>query len=532
VARVVERMLAKQRERRFAAMSEVGAALAAARRGAPPAPSPAPSGPGAVAAVRFTNVTGGAEDDWLGTGIAETLIADLKSREGMVVVSRERTVEVMRKLALHGVSEEALPDAVGREVGARLVVGGAYQRRGEEVRVTVRVTEASNGGLVGTFKADGRMGEIFALQDRIAAGVAAILRVREAGARPSGETEVVEAYEAFARGLVFLREESLDSLDRATAAFARAVALDPAYARAHVLQGVALGLQAAYLGRRDLSRAASDSLRRAVALRPSLAEAWRELGATLVTFPEHEEEGLRAIERALALDPRDAAAHSALARAYFVGQGDFARAAAAYERALVLNPQAGWSALQLAHCAAFLGDFVRGEGAALRAIVLQEEFLSGKEGMLIVGAYVRLGHLYARQGRHAEARREFERELLFLSRVDHPLKARIFIELETRLGASLRAAGDERAGAAALDLAVESFERRLRLGGDDPFTRYYAAAAYALRGDHAQALECLEKAAAGRRAFTLARARIDPLLEGLGAEPAFRALVGQGPDQA
>lgn len=183
--------------------------------------------------------------------------------------------------------------------------------------------------------------------------------------------------------------------------------------------------------------------------------------------------------------------------------------------------------MQLAHCAAFLRDFVRGEGAALRAIVLQEEFLAGKEGMLIVGAYVRLGHLYALQGRHAEAKLEFERELEFLGRVDHALKARIFIELQTRLGAALLETGENARGAAALDFAAESFERRLRLGADDPFTRYYAAAAYALRGDAALALDSLEKAVKERRAFTLARARVDPLLDRLRDERRFRALVAE-----
>jgi TolB-like protein/predicted Ser/Thr protein kinase len=525
LARVVARMLAKDRERRFPSMTAVAEALAEARRA-----SPAAGGPGAartrptVAAIRFTNVTADPEDDWLGIGIAETLIADLKAGEGVLVVSRDRTLEVMRKLQARGVADEALAEAVGREVGAGLVVGGAYQRRGDEVRVTTRVTETPTGTVLGTFKADGRMGEIFALQDRIAEAVSSLLRV---GAGPAvgaaEETHVVEAYEAFSRGLVFLRAESRESLDRAIASFGRARELDPGYARAHMQLGVALGLKASYLGESELYGPALASLRRAVELRPALAEAWRELGAALAI--SRADEGIEAIERALSLDPADAAAHAALARAHFVGRGDFARAASAYEKALVLNPQAGWSALQLAHCAAFLGDFVRGEAAALRAIVLQEEFLAGKEGMLIVGAYVRLGHLHALQGRHAEARREFERELEFSGRVDHALKARLFVEIETRLGSALLASGDASRGKAALDLAIESFERRLRLGADDPFTRYYAAAAYALRGDLGPALDCLEKATAERRAFTVARARLDPLLDRLRGEPRFDEIV-------
>ncbi len=199
----------------------------------------------------------------------------------------------------------------------------------------------------------------------------------------------------------------------------------------------------------------------------------------------------------MSLEPGDASAHAALGRAYFIGKGDFARAAVEFERALLLNPQAGWTALQLAHCTAFMGEYARGEAVARRAIVLQEEFLAGQEGLLIIGAYLRLGHLYALEGRHAEARQQFEREVEFLSRVDHALKARIFIELHTRLGAALLGLGDEASGRATLDLATSAFERRLRLEGDDPFTRYYAAGAHALRGDPGAALESLEKAVVG-----------------------------------
>jgi tetratricopeptide (TPR) repeat protein len=157
--------------------------------------------------------------------------------------------------------------------------------------------------------------------------------------------------------------------------------------------------------------------------------------------------------------------------------------------------------------------------------VLQEEFLSGKEGIVIVGAYIRLGHLYALEGRHAEARREFEREMEFLGRIDHALKARVVIELHARLGASLQALREEKEARFALDFAIESFDRRNRVSGADPFTRYYGAGAYALRGDSDQALSELEQAAAQFRPYTVARARLDPLFESLRGTPRFQAMV-------
>jgi hypothetical protein len=79
---------------------------------------------------------------------------------------------------------------------------------------------------------------------------------------------------------------------------------------------------------------------------------------------------------------------------------------------------------------------------------------------------------------------------------------------------------------AALDLAVEAFERRVRSGADDPSTRYYAACAYALRGDADAALESLEKVIPSRRRFNVAKARVEPALESLRGQERFRVLVG------
>ena len=102
-----------------------------------------------------------------------------------------------------------------------------------------------------------------------------------------------------------------------------------------------------------------ERLDRALALRPDSSEAWRYRGSTLITL-NRDEEALAAFESALARNPMEASAQAGIGRVHFILRGDFARAALAYERALDLNPRAGWSALQLAHCATLLRDFPRG----------------------------------------------------------------------------------------------------------------------------------------------------------------------------
>jgi serine/threonine protein kinase/tetratricopeptide (TPR) repeat protein len=532
LGRVILRMLEKERERRHPDMNAVRRDLESLLSGRAPADSsPASDAPG-LAVMSFSNITRGHDDDWLGTGIAETVTSGLASVPELRVVSRARVVEVLRKLGGVEGDEEALAPRLGRELGAQLVVSGGYQRLGDQIRVTARVTDLNTGTVVQTVKLDGSMAGIFDLQDRILGELSAGLRLHlpssAASTRDLYETHSVEAYEAFAKGLINLRAESPDALDRAILYFERSVALDPGYASAHAQRGVAYELKADYLSMPELYERALTSLDRALVLRPGFVQAHRSRASVLLSLGR-EEEALTAVERALALDPGAAAAHQTLGRIHFIGFGDFARATDHYEKALALNPQSGWAALQLAHSAALLGDTTRAEAAAWRAVLLQEEFLSGREGQLIVGGYVRLGQVFALQGRYDEALHQFGRELEFLQRVDHALRSRIFIELHQRIGDARIRAGDAPGGKAALELAVEAFERRLRTGADDPFTRYYAACAYALLGDAEAALESLENAAAARRRLTVARARVEPALESLRPLERFQALQAAPP---
>jgi tetratricopeptide (TPR) repeat protein len=295
-----------------------------------------------------------------------------------------------------------------------------------------------------------------------------------------------------------------------------------------MLLGAALDLKGDYLTTPELSERALVSLDRALALRPDSADVWRYRGGALTTL-NRDEEALAAFEGALALNPMDASAQSGIARVHFILRGDFARAVGGYERALALNPRAGWSALQLAHCATLLRDFPKAEAAARRAIELQQAFLSGRAGLAIVGAHVRLGHAFALQGRQREALAEYAQEAEFVRSVEHALRGRIFVELQQRIGEAHLRLGEAAAAKAALDLAIEAHERRMRTGADDPMTPYYGACAHALRGEKEPALVCLERAAAKRGRLTAARAAIEPSLETLRDEPRFRAILEPRP---
>ena len=127
-----------------------------------------------VVVLPFANVTGDPGDEWIGAGIAATLTADLQGAAGFDVIGRARVSDVMRATGVvAGVPAAAgAVLEVGRRVGARWVVAGGYQRLGDQLRITGRLVNVATGAVVQAAKVDGAIGDLFALQDRIAAELA------------------------------------------------------------------------------------------------------------------------------------------------------------------------------------------------------------------------------------------------------------------------------------------------------------------------------------------------------------------------
>ena len=524
IERLVGRMLAKDAAARPSDLRAVRVELKRLRSGAPA--TLAPAGALTVAIAGFANITRQAEDEWLGTGLSETVTAALQDVEGIEVWGLERLRESL-KLVDPDLGELKPADAVqlGALTGARWVLAGGFQRLGEQVRVTARIVEVETGHVLRAAKADGRLDAIFELQDSLVTEIRAGLRQSVAAAHEGDETQNVAAYEALAKGLLNMRADSYESLDRAILFFERAVALDPDYIRAQVELGAAYEQKGEYLAAIEYLERAIGILRRVIEVRPRLPRAWRELGVAQLSAGRVDE-ALDSLRRAHALAPDDARVLAGLARGHFIGKGDFEMAARLYAEAVERNPQAGWYFMQLAHCAALRRDFARGEEAARRAIELQEAFLSGQQGVQLVGAYMRRGHLLNLQGKFRPASEALASEIAYIERLDHALRSRIRIELHMRLGQSFLGLDELERASLAFATGLEAFAGRLALGADEPFTRYYAGAIHALRGESDAALAHLEQAVAGRPAFMRARARIEPEWDGLRGDSRFAHLVG------
>jgi non-specific serine/threonine protein kinase len=481
-----------------------------------------------VAVITFANITREAADDWIGTGIAETVSSDLKNIHGLIVIGRARVYDALRNLSSDTKLDESLAIDVGRRLGATWVVVGAFQKIGEMVRITANFVEVTTGTVRRTVKVDGRIGDIFALQDKIvyelSQGLNLALRGTEVAEIERRETKSVEAYESYARGMMNLRLASRDSIERAIAAFEDATRHDPEYAYAWAALGGAYALKGSFMSLRDLIERAIEIEERALAIDPDLAEARTWLGSALLGLGRTDE-AIAQMTEAIRLEPDNGQAHQGLARALWVGKGDFAGAIPVFERAIALNPEAGYSYLQLGLLLAWEGQYDRAIDVCRRAVELQDQYISGNAGLQIVGANSRLGYVYYLQGRYDEALREYERGLAFVNSTDHALKERTAVEINMKIGAAYHRLGDAAEATRHFTRALKLFDALIARGADDPFTRYYVACLHALRGDADRAFESLERVARKLPALTAARARRDPDLESIVNDPRFAAVL-------
>jgi tetratricopeptide (TPR) repeat protein len=450
---------------------------------------------------------------------------------GLAVISRTQVFDAIKHLSgsvLERVHEGLAID-IGRRLGATVVVGGAYQRLGPRIRITAEAVDVRSGDIIRSVKVDGRVDDMFALQDRLVdelrQGLRVSLHVSGTASEARKETESLEAYEAFSRGMVHLRLATRESLDRAVVLFEQAIGADPRYASAWAMLGVTRNMQAQFLAQPALLDQALQALQHAIAIDPRHVYALAGLSSAQLGRGRSDE-AIAAATRALDIDPDHVMARGVLARAFWIGKGLLDEGIAALERAGRQSPDAGYIHQQLALLFSLRGDLDRAEHEATRAVALQDALKSGTEGLLMVGSHVRFGYIRYRQGRYDEALAAFERERAFLAQHDHALKERLLIEIAQKRSASLWRKGDRAGADRAYEEAVNAFGARRSRGPTDPFTTYYLAALHALRGESDPALRLLAECLAALPALTRTRLRLDPDFDPVRDTDAFRALVG------
>ena len=189
---------------------------------------PLPDEP-SIAVLPFVNTSNEAEYNYFSDGISEDLITDLSKLSGLFVISRNSTFRYKGRVVDS--------KQVASELGVRYVLEGSVRRSGEQVRVNAQLIDGQSGRQLWAERYDGRLQNVFELQDqitgRIIAALALQLTDQEKIARANVETDNPQAYDEFLKGWSYRWQVSRENYARAEQHFQRALELDPGYARPH-----------------------------------------------------------------------------------------------------------------------------------------------------------------------------------------------------------------------------------------------------------------------------------------------------------
>jgi non-specific serine/threonine protein kinase len=459
--RNIERCLAKHPDERFQTVQELRAAF---RQADQPQKAPTKS----IAVLFFENLSHDAEDEYFRDGMTEDIITELSNIKGLRVFPRASVLQYR--------DNPVTPGLVAQQLNARYALTGSLRRAGNRIRVTAQLIETRSGHSLWAERFDRTMEDVFAIQDEIARSIARTLRVmlteEEKKAIEKKPTQDVQAYDYYLRGRQFFHQMRRKGFDYARQMFARAIAIDPSYARAYAGLADCCSLLYLYWEATDENLKEADTAsRRALEMAPDLAEV-RVARAVALSLSKQYDDAEKEFKTAIQLDPDCFEAYYFYARACFT-KGRLEQAAELLEKAGELRPEDYQTAMLLSTVYDGLGQRHASEVTARRGLKVAEKHL----------------------------------EL-------HPDDARALY-----LGAGALCKLGERARS--LDWA----ERAFKIGADEPITLYNIACVYSLMGGRNEdALGCLETAVEngfGERAWF----ENDPDLHAVREEPRFQALL-------
>ena len=364
---------------------------------------PLPDKP-SIAVLPFANMSDEPGQEWFVDGMTDDLITDLSQISGLFVIARNSSFQYKGQVVD--------VKTVAEQLGVKYVLEGSVRRAGDQVRINAQLIDAITGGHVWAERYDGRLEDIFALQDKVTRQIVAAMAVEltpeEERSAVVSETDSTEAYEAFLRGWEHYRRFTPEDFATAVVYLTRAIELDPEYGRAHAALARTYQwatdlrwLDALSLSNPEAFAKEGESHRLALKYGPTSlgyqAESWRFSHLFGVAF----EGAVPTAQRAIILDPNDPEGFVTLAHA-FLHAGRPAEAAEVVETAMRLDPHyppryLSWLGLAKFH----LEEFE--EAATL--LEKQSAFSSA----LVNDAFAPLVAAYAYLGRGEDARGAIER---------------------------------------------------------------------------------------------------------------------------
>jgi adenylate cyclase len=298
-------------------------------------------------------MSGDAEQEYFSDGISEDITTDLSKVSALEVIARNTA------FTFKGQAVDVCD--VARKLGVSHVLEGSVRKAGGRVRVTAQLIDGASGGHVWADRYDRDLTDIFAIQDEISKAIVDALKVKllpeekEAiGDRCTCNADAYNLYLMARQAWITgdfgdrRREEKVIRICR------RAIDIDPDYAQAWALMGLAqANLRYAYTGNDGVDDGAA-AAERALALDPTIAEAHLPRAWQLAVLGCDEEANAE-IATALRLNPESWEVNKEVARLLY-RQRKLAEATRHLEKAteLMESDFHGWG--MLAACYLAQGD--------------------------------------------------------------------------------------------------------------------------------------------------------------------------------
>jgi len=497
IAKVIARAMAIEPGARFQSAAELAAALRTMDENPGNAAVVLERAMPVVGILDFLNLSGDPAMDWLATGLAETIAADLRKLNAVRVVGRERVQQ-----ALRGSDDKKDFAALARRLNVRWLVSGSYQRSGDRVRITPQLLEPATGECAVTGKIDGAWSDVFDLQDRVVSELMRALEVEmDSNARQriaAPETLRLEAYEQYAEGRKGFSLLGKDSLENARRHFERAIELDNDYAVAYSALGNTYAMRWIHRNDPDDLTRASGCLERAIELDPELGEPYGIL-CYVYTRQNKIEDGIEAGLKAVRHNPDSYMSHYFLGFASWIASHEISdtflqRAVEHFLNSIRVEAALSPSWLHLGTIAMHTGEYSRGEQLVLQALELQN---SNRAISHLPFVEMILAGISMRRMDWEQALEWHERGLRYVAGIDH-----MYREVSIAVNACGMADIYLRQGNP--DQALVNAHRAWRIAREFPRmmasnriltrTKAVMAAAYAAQNERARAEQLLQEA--------------------------------------
>jgi TolB-like protein/class 3 adenylate cyclase/tetratricopeptide (TPR) repeat protein len=290
-----------------------------------------------IAVLPFQNMSGDPEQEYFADGIVEDIITALSRFKSLFVIARNSTFTYKGKAV--DIKE------VGRELGVRYVLEGSVRKSVDRVRITGQLIDSLTGAHVWADRYDGKLENVFDLQDEITTNVVGHLvthvQVSEIERSSRKPTASLDAYDCYWRGCAQHWKFTKSGTDAALAYFAKAVELDQNFASAYALAAVVYSARRQNGWMANIAQESAEAInlaRRAIELGQMDDAALCRGGFILALFAGELEFGAECTRRGLAMNPNFAAgwSYSAFVHLYM---GEHQIALEHFQRNESLNPR-------------------------------------------------------------------------------------------------------------------------------------------------------------------------------------------------